>query len=325
MPHLSRRHLLQAAAIAALASGHATPAPAQDRPKIRVGSLTIPVFSPILVNVVKARQFDAKHGFELEPRLYPSIAAYYAGFATGEVDTLLGGPTNFQKLATEGVGLKVIATAAKLSDLVILTKDESIKSLADLKGKQLAADMGSGQYQILSIYALAKGLELGKQITIVPASFAVARAQLAADRVEAAMVIEPIATMMLKENPNLKIIFNANDAWKEITGKEGWELVYGMREDSLKRDPMMAQRFIAALQDAAAFMRNDPDGADKIAVDTVKLPPGVLKEAVMTKRWDVDVQPAWLDQKQVIWDMFERAVTAGFHPKLPDASIIYAP
>ena len=316
-----------AALVLALVLGAATvlAAHAQEKPRIRVGSLTLPVFAPIVVNIIKARKLDEKHGFELEPKLYPSISAYYAGLATGEVDTLNGGPTYFQKLRLEGVPIKVVATAATLSDLVILTADPAVKSLADLKGKQLAADMGSGQFQVLSIYARAKGIDLGKDISLVNANFAVSRAQLAAGRVEAAMVIEPIATQMLKDNPALRIIFNASQAWREIAGREGWELVYAMREDSIKRMPDMPAKFLAALRDAADFMRSDPEAADKIAAETVKLPPGVLKDAVAARRWEFDPKPAWEAERASIWDMFERAVTAGFHPKLPDEGIIYVP
>ena len=208
----------------------AAPGAAQDKPKIKVGSLTLPVFAPIVLNIIKAKGFDAKNGFELDVVTYPAFPAYYAGLATGEVDTLIGGPTFFQKLRLEGVPIKIVATGATLSDLLVLTADPAIKTLADLKGKQIAADMGSGQYQILAIYAASKGLDLKKDITIVNANFAVARAQLAAGRVEAAMVIEPIATLMLKENPKLTAVFEANKAWKELTGSEGWELVYAMRE-----------------------------------------------------------------------------------------------
>ena len=191
--------------------------------------------------------------------------------------------------------------------------------------KQIAADMGSGQYQILAIYAASKGLDLKKDITIVNANFAVARAQLAAGRVEAAMVIEPIATLMLKENPKLTAVFEANKAWKELTGSEGWELVYAMREDSIKRVPNMPKMFLAALQDVSAFLKSNPEEADKIASETVKLPPGTLKEAVASGRWAFDAKPAWGDERKVIWNMLERAVQAGFHPKVPDESFIYAP
>ena len=53
--------------------------------------------------------------------------------------------------------------------------------------------------------------------------------------------------------------------------------------------------------------------------------PGILKEAVLAKRWEFDAQPAWGAERKGIWDTFERAVAAGFHPKLPDEAIIYAP
>ena len=325
MNGLTRRAFTMGTAATLLGTSMASPSRADPRPKIRVGSLTLPVFAPIIVNIMKARGFDTKNGFQADVQVYPSFSSYYAGLATGEIDTLIGGPTYFQKLRLEGVPLQIIATGATLADLVIVSKNPAIKSLADLKGKQLAADMGSGQFQILSICARSIKIDLAKDMTLVNANFAVARAQLAAGRVDAAMIIEPIATMMMRDDPKLKIIFNANEAWKQLTGDHGWELVYAMREDAIKKQPDAPKKFVAALQDVSTYLRSDPDGADKIAVETVKLPPGILKEAVLAKRWDFDAKPAWGDERKGIWDTFERAVAAGFHPKLPDEAIIYAP
>jgi hypothetical protein len=59
---------------------------------------------------------------------------------------------------------------------------------------------------------------------------------------------------------------------------------------------------------------------------TVKLPPGVFKEAIASGRWVVDVRPAWgARERKSIWDMFERAVAAKYLEKLPDEGIIYTP
>ena len=54
-------------------------AQAQQKPVIKVSSLTLPVFNPLVWNIMKARGIDAKHGFELDIHAYPSIAAFYAG------------------------------------------------------------------------------------------------------------------------------------------------------------------------------------------------------------------------------------------------------
>jgi len=213
---MHRRQLAAIAAALAIAAVTfvAPQARAQEKPKIKVSSLTLPVFNPLVWNIMKARGLDAKHGFELDVKPYPSISAFYAAFATGETEVLIGGPTILQKLYQEGVPLRIITTGFTLSDLVIFTKDPAIKSLTDLKGKQLAIDMGGSQFQVVRMYAASKGLEIGKDITAVNANFAVARAQLEASRVDAALVIEPLASIILRQNPDWRVIFNGAQGWK---------------------------------------------------------------------------------------------------------------
>jgi len=328
MTNLSRRGLaaLAAAFSIAIAGMTAPSAQAQQKPVIKVSSLTLPVFNPLVWNIMKAKGFDAKHGFELDAKAYPSISAFYAGFATGETDVLIGGPTILQKLYQEGVPVRIIATGFTLADLVIFTKNDKIKSLTDLKGKQLAVDMGGSQFQVTKMYLAAKGIDLGKDITVVNANFAVARAQLEADRVDAALVIEPLASIILKQNPNWKVIFNGAEGWKEITGQDGWEIVTAMRADAIAKNPNGPKMLVAALQDVAAFMQTNTAEADKIANETLKLPPGILTAALASKRLQMVIKPAWEPAtRKSITDMMERAVKAGFYQKMPDEKIIYAP
>jgi NitT/TauT family transport system substrate-binding protein len=291
MTVLTRRRFAALGAAAAFAG--AGPALAQDRPTIRVSSLTLPVFNPLVWNVMKAKGIDAKHGFNLDARAYPSISAFYAGFSTGETDALIGGPTVFQKLSEQGVPVRIIGTGFTLADLVVFAKDPAIKTLADLKGKQLAADMGGSQYQVLKIYTAAKGIDLGKDITLVNANFAVARAQLEASRVEAALVIEPLASIIIKQNPDWHIIFNGAEGWKEITGEAGWEIVPAMRADFIAKNPKAPQMLLAALQDTAVVFEKNTAEADKIANETLKHTPGILTAAVESKRLQMIVKPAW--------------------------------
>ena len=169
---------LAALIVAAVAAGAPLAARAQSKVKIRVAALTLPVFNPIIVNIMREKGFDARHGLDVEVRPFPSISAFYAAFATGEVDTtVVGGPTVFQKMRNEGVPLRIVATAVPLSDLVIITADPAVRSVTDLKGKTLAADMGSQQFQAVAIYGRSKGLFMGADVTVVQANFALARTQ----------------------------------------------------------------------------------------------------------------------------------------------------
>ncbi|MFN3655951.1 MAG: ABC transporter substrate-binding protein [Pseudolabrys sp.] len=322
---LSRR-ALAAVAACAIAAFAAVPAQAQQKPVIKVSSLTLPVFNPLVWNIMKAKGFDEKNGFTLDARPYPSISAFYAAFATGETDVLIGGPTILQKLYQEGVPVRIVATGFTLADLVVFSKNPQIKSLMDLKGKQLAVDMGGSQFQVVKIYLNAKGVDLGKDITVVNANFAVARAQLEADRVDAALVIEPLASIIIKQNPSWNIIFNGAQGWKEITGQDGWEIVTAMRADAIQKNPNAPKQLVAALQDVAKFMETNTAEADKIANETLKLPPGILTAALASKRLAMIIQPAWEPAtRKTITDMMERAVKAGFYEKMPDDKIIYAP
>jgi hypothetical protein len=78
-------------------------------------------------------------------------------------------------------------------------------------------------------------------------------------------------------------------------------------------------------QDGAQFMKSNVDAADRIVAASVKLPPGVLKEAVASGRLVYDIQPAWEGERDVIWEMFKVAVDIGYLPKLPDEGAIYKP
>jgi ABC-type nitrate/sulfonate/bicarbonate transport system substrate-binding protein len=322
MSKLSRRGFAALAAAFTLSLG--VPAQAQQMPTIKVSSLTIPVFSPIVWNILKAQHFDTKNGFNLEIHPYPSISAYYAAFATGETDALFGGPTILQKLALEGVPVRMIGTGLKLSDLVIFASNPAIKSLADLKGKQLAIDMGGSQFQMVKIYAAAKGIDLGKDITVVNANFAVARAQLEAGRVDAALVIEPLASIINKQRPDWHVVFNGAQGWKEITGESGWEIVPAMRADFIQKHPDAPKMLIAALQDVANVMHKETAAGDKLAVETTKLPPGILTAAINSGRLEFIVKPVSdPTTKKSIRDMLDRAVKAGFVPKAADDKIFY--
>lgn len=326
MSSMSRRGVAALALSLAFALAGLSAAQAQQKPVIKVSSLTLPVFNPLVWNIMKAQGFDAQHGFELDIHPYPSLSAFYAAFATGETDVLIGGPTVFQKLYQEGVPLRIIGTGFTLADLVIFAKDPAIKTLADLKGKQLAIDMGGSQFQVVKIYAIAKGIDLGKDITVINANFGIARAQLEAERVDAALVIEPLASLSAKAHPDWHVIFNGAQGWKEITGTDGWEIVPAMRADAIVRIPDGPKMLLAALQDVAKFMTSNTADADKIANDTLKLPPGILTAAVDSKRLSMIVQPAWEPAtRKSITDMMERAVKAGFYEKMPDEKIIYAP
>ena len=83
---------------------------------------------------------------------------------------------------------------------------------------------------------------------------------------------------------------------------------------------------MAALQDVADVIHKETAEADKIAVETTKLPPGILTTAVASGRLQFIIKPISDPAvRKSIKDMMERAVKAGFNEKVADDKIFYAP
>lgn len=303
----------------------APPAWGQEPIKVKIARLAFPSLTTMMVDVVKEQGLDRKNGIDLEPHSYGAVSAYYAALATGEVDVTPTGPHVLQKMRNEGVPIKVVLTYARLNALAVIAADPAVKTITDLRGKSIAADMGSSEYQILALYGRAHGIVFGKDVTVVQAGPPLARTQLQAGRVDAAMTWEPSATLTLRDNPRYRTILTGDAAWRSIAKADGWELVLAAREDLLKRSPEAVQRLLKMFQDGQRFVKMNLDEADRIVVGSVKLPPGIFKDAVASGRLVYDVLPAWEGERAAIWEMFKVAVDSGYLPKLPDEDAIYRP
>jgi ABC-type nitrate/sulfonate/bicarbonate transport system substrate-binding protein len=185
--------------------------------------------------------------------------------------------------------------------------------------------MGSSEYQITSIYGRKQGLVFGQDVTVVQAGPPLARAQLQAKRVDAAMIWEPTTTLALRDNPAFRVIMSGDTAWKAIANARGWDLVLAMRKDFLERNAALVPRLITMFQDAQQHIRANPDDADEIVSKSVNLPRGIFKEAVESGRLVFEVLPAWGGERAVIWDMFKVAVDTKYLPKLPGEDAIFTP
>jgi ABC-type nitrate/sulfonate/bicarbonate transport system substrate-binding protein len=314
-----------AAVLAALVA--AGPLAAQEPVKIRIGNLGFPSHSAMIVAVLKDRGFDRKHGVDMEVKVYGAVGAYYGSTASGETDGVGGGPLVFQKMRLEGVPIKMVAAMVDMTSMSVITKNPAIKSIADLKGKTIAADMASSEYSVLSLYGKSKGVVFGKDVTVVQAGPPLVRTQLAADRVDAGMTWEPTLTMTMRDNQGYQIIFNGKQGWREMTGKDGWLLALGLREDWIAKNAAGLPRVIAAFDEAARFMKSNPDECDKILQGAIKLPAGAFKEMITAPRVVFDIR-ATSDPstRETLWEVVKQGVTAGFFKDpVKDQSVIHVP
>ncbi len=303
------------------------PATAQDLVKIRISNLAFPSHAGLIIGVLKEKGFDKKHGVDMEVKPYGAISAYYGAAAAGETDALGGGLLVFQKMRQEGVPIKIVASMVDMTSVSVITKDPAIRSIPDLKGKTIAADMGSAEYSVLSLYGKNKGVVFGKDVTVVQAGPPLVRTQLAADRVDAGMTWEPTATLTMRDNAAYRIIFNGKQAWKELTGKDGWLLALAAHESWIAKNPTGLAKVIAAFEETSRFMVTNADEADVILQKALKLPAGAFKDMITAPRVVFRVESTSnAAARDTLWEVIKVAIADGyFKEPVKDQSIIHTP
>lgn len=319
------QHLIVVLASVLLTSGGAS---AQEPTKISVARLTLPGAITAILDVLIDRGIDKRHGIELEAKNYSTISAFYGATSTGEVDMSVAGPWVLQRLRNQGAKVKGVFTFVSISSLGVVTGDPGINKIQDLKGKSLAADMGSSEYLLLAMYARSQGVELGKDVTVTQAGPPIAKAMLEAGRVDAAMSWETNTTLLLKGNPKFRRVIGGETAWASLAGtdkKHGWQLILTMHEDALKKHPNAIPKLQAMWQEAAKFLLTNTEEAEAIDFRTIKLPPGVLSEALKSNRLVYNILPVWGPERDGIWESFKLGVKYGYIKEMPDQNILYTP
>jgi ABC-type nitrate/sulfonate/bicarbonate transport system substrate-binding protein len=319
-------------AIVVLAAAHcgtwsAPSRAAEPLVQLTITRLTLPGAITAILDPLKEKGIDRLHGIDLVVNNYSTVAAQYAAASTGESDMSVAGPWILQRLRNEGARIVGLFTFVRVSSLGVVTADPSLRTIGDLKGKSIAADMGSSEYQLLAMYGRSQGIEFGRDVTVVQAGPPLARSQLGAGRVDAAMSWETNTTLLLGDSPSYRRIFGGETAWAALAGPNthGWQLLLTLHEDAIKRHRDIIPRLLEMWRDAAKFMTDHTEEAEAIDERTVKLPKGVLREALGSKRLVYDIQPVWGAENAGLQQSFRMSVESGFASKLPDDGILYSP
>jgi ABC-type nitrate/sulfonate/bicarbonate transport system substrate-binding protein len=320
-------HLIVAICVIVGASALISPSHTQPLVQISVARLTLPGTITAILDPLKDQGIDRKHGIDLTVKNYSTVSAFYAAASTGEVDMAVAGPWVLLRLRNEGVPIVGVFTFVRASSMGVVTGDPALRTVRDLKGKTIAADMGSAEFQLLAMYGRSQGIEFGRDVTVVQAGPPLARTQLNAGRVDAAMSWETNTTLLLSDNSSYRRIFGGETAWSALVGpgSNGWQLLVTLHEDAVKRHRAAIPRLLDMWRDATKFLVERTAEAEAIDERTIKLPKGILGEALRSQRLVYDIQPVWDSERAGLQQAFKLAVDGGFVPKLPEGAILYAP
>lgn len=170
------------------------------------------------------------------------------------------------KVYTSSNGAILAAGISGTGTLVLISRDTSVNSFADLKGKKIAVAGQGATPEYMFRYLLAKNsIKEGPGSDAVELDFSFATdkipAELIAGRIRYAVVPEPFATVVLMKDPSIRRII---DFQKEYAGFNGQEDTYPLtlivvRRAYAQANPEIVRAFLKAYKQATEWTIANPE------------------------------------------------------------------
>jgi NitT/TauT family transport system substrate-binding protein len=176
------------------------------------------------------------------------------------------------RLAAEGTPITIVLLLDQSNAADAILANADIASVTDLAGKQVAYEEGTTS-DILLRYALGENGLTIDDVTPVLMGASDAGVAITADQVPAAVTYEPYITSALAENPDLKLLYTA----EEKPGLIGD--VFVVSNDYLASHPGQVHALLQAWGDAMADYDADPAAGQAIIEEAVGAEIGSLATA----------------------------------------------
>lgn len=256
--------------------------------------------------------FYKKHGLDVELVEFTSGTDLIKAIVGGQLDTGVLGFTNAASWSSRGADLKVVGGAQHGYHAIVVRDDANISSVADLKGKTLASQReGSTADTVLRGVVLKDAGLTTKDVNVLGVSPQVAVQSLVGNRVEAAFLFEPQASIAKLVAPVTQI-YEIGQEWPfpcmvVITSGE----VLKERKDAVWKS-------LDAQRDAIELLQNKPEEAAKliasyfIAEPSLKTFDGkeipreeVIRDAIKTQTFSPILTPQEIERMQEIADIMQ--------------------
>lgn len=291
--------------------------------------LTILIFSPpslgaLLPPVIKAQKLDEKNGLDITFQERPPDA-YVTQFNSGEFK--IGGSASLTTLGladVRGVKVKYLFNIFDYWGAVVTSRD-SVKTLKDLEGKELAAARSTTNYQMSEFFEKRQGVDVGK-IKIVNTAPPGLISYAIADRADAVQIWEPAYTLMLTKKPSIRTLdLGIDKTWKAFAG--GGSIPYlgvGAHAEWADANPAAVQKLYTTYKQAAEWVQKNPDEAAPLLAKGAQ--PAELKAiAAMIRsneRLALKLAPASAIRKE-IEAVYKSGMEINYLPSMPSAASIY--
>ena len=250
---IQRRQLIRAAAAASIGTA-LFPALAQQRTKVRVGYLHTPAVDGHIWLGQQNGNF-ARHGLDLDLVQFTTGLELFQAMIGGSLDMLATGAV-VSNFPARGQGKVFLMNNIEYATAQLWVRSD-IKSIADLKGKQVATTAGTTAHVFLDRALRSANLDPKKDIQLVNQRMTEAVTSFVSGAVPAVALWVPFDTPIRQKVPTAKKLVDAAKFFPEAAIMGGW----AARNDYYEKNQPVIHNLIAAWAEVNDLVTSKPDAA----------------------------------------------------------------
>lgn len=255
---LTGRLALGAAVLALLAAGcgpKAPETPPPAAPPITIGYSDWPGWTAW--DIVEQQGFFKKHGVNVKLVWFPDYTASLNAFQTGQVDANCQTWSDTMGPLAQGQQAQAVLINDNSAGNDAIVAKAGINSVKDLKGKNVATELGTCDQFLLDLALAANGMS-EKDIHYVNIKVQDCPGALITGKVDAVVVWEPNKSQLLAKLPGSKDIYDSKDQPGMIPD------LLVMQKKVIDARPGDVQKIADAWYDMLSWWKEHPDDAVKI-------------------------------------------------------------
>lgn len=252
---IQRRQLIKAAGWAAMAGS--MPAFAQARTKLKVGFLHTPAVDGH-IHVGQQMGSFAKQGLDLELIQFTTGLELFQAMIGGSLDVLSTGAV-VSNFPARGQGKVFLMNNIEYATAQLWVRDD-IKTLADLKGKQISTTTGTTAHVFLDRALRSANLDPAKDVKLVNQRMTEAVTSFISGAVPAVALWVPFDSVIRQKMPGARRLVDASAFFPQAAIMGGW----AARNDFYDKNRPVIAKLVTAWAEANAEITGKPDAAAEV-------------------------------------------------------------
>jgi NitT/TauT family transport system substrate-binding protein len=237
--------------------GFVTAASAADLQKISVGYVPVADFAPLFV--AKDKGYFEQHGLDVTLTKILLASNVPGALVAGSLDIGMGTPPMLLVTDEGGLDFQAIAAVSRLEKdnpfvSLIARPQANIKEAADLKGKKLGVPGFNSTMDITFRKWLMDRNVQPSEVHFVEAVFPQMHDLLAGGQLDAAIVLEPFRTLIIKDGTGVDV----RDFFSDLS-PDAIAAIWMAKADWIKAHPDIVAGFRAGMAQGIADLQANPD------------------------------------------------------------------